>query len=517
MPRIRRASGVREQDLIARAKVLRGSIEGLLPRRTAECPPERFDKLREELEAVRAARDDARRLDRMARWGDSLARSYAGLLKFYLDPSPPVVVAFPLPAGEVSYAPLARAPRETEVAIQQSDDPDRLMLGYMDWSRKGFHFFATRKVLWSTGRSATPPAEFFAERIADLPYRMVEDTAQHRFECPHLKDGEPRPFLAVGWPGAGREFRVCRRCAKDERHLLSALSEGAAVPDPAQEFPVSAELHVSCRGGPECVHAALPPLPKALKRSYELGRLSDAKLLDAYLTEITGRIERTDRPTFVAGGICYGRDLPSFLDALRPSPIERRALERVLGTVDGYFEVDEPSASRALERLWPRHAEAIVRTIVADPHEARRLIEDARGAPGRVAEILKRAQQRSDERELLDQLPRYRTLSREAAWVDRVAREFRTHREVGAERAIVQSLPREGKERGLAFGFLLALGRGPAHAWQFSPTEQEFGTALAEQVRRLLHAPADGYHAALDRLLQSAGVADWGVREASSS
>jgi len=513
MPRIRRASGVREQDLIARAKALRGSVEALLPKRTADCPPERFEKLKEELEAVREARDDAKRLEKVARWGEPLARSYAGLLRFYLEPTTPVVVAFPIPGGEVSYASLAHAPRETEVAVQQSDSPDRLLLGYVEWARRGFHFFATHKTLWCTGRSPTPPPEFLAETIADLPYRLVDNPERHRWECVHLRDGEPRPFLEVAWPGAHGTFRVCRRCVKSERHLLAALSEGAAVPDPTEEFPVSAHLNVACGGGAECVHADLPPLPKALRRSYELGRLSDEQLLDAYLAELRPRIERTSRPTFVAGGRCFGSDLSAFLDALHPTPIERRALEAVLTDLGGYFEVDEPTASRALERLWPNHAESIVGSVVSDPVEARRLIDDARGAPGRIAEILKRLQQRSEEREVLEKLPRYRDLVREAAWVDHVAREFRTHREAGAERAVLHSLPREGKERGIAFAFLVALGRGPAHAWQFSSTEQEFGASLAEAARALLYAPSAGYHDALDRFLNAAGVAAWGTRE----
>ena len=513
MPRIRRGSGVREHDLLARAKVLRESVEPLLPRRTQECPPEKFDRLRDELEAVREDRDDSKRLERASHWGDPMVRSYAGLLKFYLDPQTPPVVSFPLPDGEVSYAPLARAPRETEVAVQQSDTPARLLLGYVDWARKGYHFFATRKVLWCTGRSATPPEEFRTERVAELPYRLAEEPAHHVHLCPHLQANEPRPYLEVGWPGAGTAFRVCRRCAKAERHLLSSLSDGAAGPDPSEEFPVGAEWNVRCKGGPECVHARLPELPRPVRKRYELGRASDAQLLDEYAAELRPRIEGTDRPTFVAGGVCYGSNSAAFLEALDATAIERRAVGRALEDVRGYFEVDEPSASRALERLWPEHAEVIVRTIVPDPAEARRWIDEARGAPGRVAEILKRAQRRSEERQVLDELPRYSRLAREAAWVDRIAREYRTHGNPAAEREILQSLPTEGKERGLAFGLLTALGRGNAHAWQFTKTEQEFGTALADRARSTLAAPADRYHAALDALLQAAGVADWGVRE----
>lgn len=511
MARIRRASGVREHDLVARARALEKDIGPLLPKTTPDCPTDRFDRLRAELEQVREAADDPKRLDRMSRWGDPIARAYAGLLKFAQEPTTPTVVAFPVPGGEVSYAALAKTDREAEVAVQQSDDPARLLLGYLDWTRKGFHFFATRRALICTGRSDQPPADFLSEKISELPYRLSETAGRERYDCPHLAGGEPRPYLEVGWTGAARSFRVCRKCTKDERHLLSSLSDGAAGPDPTSEFPVSAALNVRCGGGEECVHARLPGLPRALVKRYELGRLSDSAFLDAFLDELRPRIERADRPTFVAGGVCYGDRSGAFLDALSPSPVERRALEGVLGDIPGYFEIDEPTASRALERLWADHADGIVRAIVRDPEEARRLVDEARGAPGRVAEILKRAQRKSDERELLGALPQYDRLAREAAWVDHVAREYRTHGDTGAERAIVQSLPREGRERGLGYGLLLALGRGTSHAWQFSSTEREFGQALEAHARELLGAPAAGYHPALDRLLQAAGVADWGT------
>jgi len=515
--RVHKASGVRERDLIARAKLLRGTVDPLLPKLGPDCPSDRFDRRRTELEEVRSARDDDRRLERLSRWGDPLARAYAGLLKFYLDPKPPTVVSFSLPGGEVSYAPFARTDREAEVAVQQSDAPDRLLLGYLDWARKGFHFFATRRMLYCSGLRAEPPPEFRAERVAELPYRLLENANEHRFECPHLQAGEPRPFLEVGWPGGSTVFRVCRRCAKSDRHLLSNLSDGAAGPDPSADFPVSAQLNVHCRGGPECAHASLPPLPRGLRRDYELGKLSDGGLIDAFVAELETRVERTRRPTFIAGGVCYGSDLGPFLNALQPTPVERRALDAVLRSWEGRFEVDEPRASRALERLWSDHAETIVGTIVPDAQEARRLVEETRASPGRVAELLKRAERSSEEKELLDTLPRYSRLAQEAAWVDRVARSYRTHHESGAERTIAQSLPSEGKERGLAFAFLLALGREGAHSWQFSLTEREFGASLKERARELLSAPAAQYHQALDRLLQAAGVADWGQTEASPS
>ena len=513
MARLRRISAVRKEDLLERAKALRGSVEPLLPKLTADCPTDRFDHLRSDLEEVRAVRDDESRLERFARRGDPLARAYAGLLKFYLAPEAPVVATFPLPNGTIPYALLARTDPGMEVAVQHSDDPERLLIGYLDWTRKGFHFFASGDRLWCTGRSSEPPPEFRTAKLAGLPYRLVADPEHHRSVCTHLAEGEPRPYLEVAWPGARTALRVCERCAKPDRHLLSSLSDGIAVPDPMAEFPVTVALNVRCRAGPECVHARLPELPRGLRQLYEKGRLGDADLLREYLGELRPRIEQTSRPTFVANATCFGADLEGFLTALDPSPLERRALESVLRETSGYFSIDRATAGQALEQLWPTHAETIVRSIVQDPQESQKLIDELRRAPpGRVAEILKRVQRLREEREVLGALPRYQGLSPQAEYVDRVARRYRTHGEAGAERSVLEFLPREGNVRSLAFALLLALGRDKSHVWQFSESEQKFGTFLAEAARATLTATPDAYHDALDRLFLAAGVAEWGTR-----
>ncbi|MGI0055429.1 MAG: hypothetical protein ACREBZ_06930 [Thermoplasmata archaeon] len=510
--RMRHASGVRERDLVERARRVRDSVEPLLPQLTPECPTDRFDKLRHELEEVRENRDDASRLARMSRWGDPIVRAYAGLLKFQLEPEMPGLVSFHASGGEVSFAPLGKSTPEAEVAIQHFEDPSRLLLGYVEWARKGFHFFATPNRLWCTGKDPHPPAEFLQAKTSDLPYRLSEDADHQRYLCAHLAAHEPRPYVEVDWPGAGYVFRVCRKCVKGERQLLAALTEDSAVPDPVEEFPVEVALNADCRGGPECVHHTLPSVSRGVRRAYVLGRLSDAQFLSSYLEEIRPRVEATRRTTYVAGGTCFGNDRSAFLEALHPSLIERRALEAALEDVGGLFEIDELSASRALERLWGNHAEEIVHSIVSDPKEAGRYLDEGRHAPGRVTELLKRAQKRSQERELLDSLPHYDHLNREAAYVDAVARAYRTHGAAGAERVAVQSLPHEGKERGLAYGLLMALGRAASHAWQFSDSEKEFGQTLAPRATELLRASAEDYHVALDRLFQTAGVADWGRR-----
>ncbi|MGI0131811.1 MAG: hypothetical protein ACREDK_01750 [Thermoplasmata archaeon] len=508
--RARRASGGREGELLKRATRLRDSVEGLLPRLGPDCPTERFDRLKADLEKVRDLRDDARALGRVGRWSEPIVRAYAGLLRFYLEPDLPGIVVAPIPGGEVTFAPLGGAPTEAQVAVQHSDDPRKLLIGYLDWARKGFHFFATSETLYCTGREARPPEEFLVAQLAQLPYRLAP-TSEGRFDCPHLARGEPIPFLAVGWPEAGRSFRVCRRCAKGDRQLLATLSTGLAVPDPEGTFPVSASLNVDCRAKDDCVHRHLPELPRGLRKRYHYGRLSDEELLEAYRDELAPRLRAGRSPRFVAAGICFGDDRETFLDHLAPSSEERHALTAVLPEVEGLFELDEASASRALERLWHDHADDLVRAIVDDPREAEKLVREAKASPGRVSDLLRRAARANRARAVLDALPRYRHLGPEAAFVDAVARSYRGQGEKVAERTLLQGLPREGKVRGLAYGLLLVLGFAKSHEWQFTETEQQFGRALEERARDLLTGPSTHYHDRLGALLGSAGVTDWGT------
>ena len=510
--RARRASGGREGELVHRAAELRKSVEPLLPTLTPSCPTARFDRMRAALEKVRESKDDAARLEKLGRWGEPLARAYAGLLKFYLDPELPGVLVARYPAGDVTFAPLARAPREAHIAVQLGDDPQRLLLGYLDWARKGFHFFATDRELFCTGPSPEPPRSFRAALLEDLPYRLEPTGDGATLACPHLKAGDPVPYVVVDWAGTDTSFRVCQRCAKGDRQLLAAITRRLAVPKPERAFPFDFQLNVACRAGDACLHARLPGASRRIRKGYLFGRLSDAEALDAYRKEVAARLDADRSPRFVAAGTCYGGDRAAFVAALNPTDEERQALDEVLPSVPGHFEIAEATASQALERLWPQHAARIVAAIVPDPVRAEALVRDARAAPGRVSELLRRAARDTRERELLGRLPQYEGLVPEARLADAVARSFRTGGPTAAQKVLLQSLPREGKERGIAYGLLLALGQAAAQDWQFTATEQEFGRTLVDRARRLLDATPTEYDAALGTLLGAAGVTDWGLR-----
>jgi len=154
--RIRRASNRWEEEFWKRVERLRKSIDPLLPRPVGACPKDAFEKLHARLEEVREERDDPKRLDHLRRWGDDLPRSLAGVLRTYLDEELPPLVTVRLGDGDVPYAPVASAPKEMQIAVQNYDIPRRLLLAYVPMTRKGWYFYAVSDGVITPGSSPVP-------------------------------------------------------------------------------------------------------------------------------------------------------------------------------------------------------------------------------------------------------------------------------------------------------------------------------------------------------------------------
>ncbi len=529
MPRIRTTSGGREGELLARARALRKEPSLLLPRLAKGIPTGPFDKVERDLMAVQEAKKDLAELKRLSGKGEDLARAYAGLL-YYAEERPNVLaIVARHPTGDIPYLPLANSSKESQIAVQYYDDPRRLLLGYVHLARGGFfggggfHFYALEDGILCTGKEADPPPEFVRAALEQLPYRLAppvpKDAASggrteggNVLVCQHLARGDAAAHLLVRWRSVGRTLKVCERCAREDAHLVASLSESMAIPNLEGEFEVDAVLPVRHQHEGSCPLARLPDLPPSLEKRYRAGKMSDAELLKAYREEVDRVLDGVRSTVLVAGGRCYQDDVGKFLDALEPTPAERRALTKVLPHVGHPLISPEARAGKVVELLWKDHALDLLRAAGASEEEARRRETEARNAPGRASEVLNRVAQQVREEAAVAQLPAYRGLVPEAELADRLARLLRTAGAAEVERRISRESPPEGKVRGITWAFLLALGKEGSQAWRFSDTEKEFGAALAPAARRLLEASSSEYHEALNALLLEAGIPTWGER-----
>lgn len=527
MPRIRYTSGGREGEVLSRAKQLRKDPSPLLPRLADDCPTGPFDRIRRDLEAVHEARQDLDDLERLTGRGEELARAYAGLLHWAEERPDMVTLVARYPTGDLPYFPVAKTSVEALIATQYHDDPRRLLLGYVRLAKGGlfggggFHFYALERGILCTGKEADPPEEFVRATLERAPYHLRppsvpatggKEGADGLRVCQHLGRGEAEEHLVIRWRSVGRTLKVCERCAKDDAHLLASLSENMVIPDPDSEFEVEAVLPLRHEHPGSCPLGEIPPLSPATERRYRAGKLSDAEVLKAHSDEVGAAVGSVRAAVYVAGGRCYDGDVGALLQALDPTPVERRALGKVLPTLGSPLICPESRAGKVVEMLWKDHAVELLRAAGASPDEAQRRAAEARSAGGRASEVLNRFAQQRKEEATLAKLPTYGRLVPEAELADRVGRLFRTSGAAEVERMIARESPPEGKVRGIAWAFLAALGKEGSQAWRFSETEQEFGTSLAPAAKRLLEVSPEGYHEALNTLLLEAGIPAWGTR-----
>jgi hypothetical protein len=523
MPRVRPTSGGKEGEILARARALARDFAPLLPRLEGEDPPGPFARLREDLETVHEAREDASTLRRLAGRGEDLARAYAGLLHYAIERPRLDMLVARLPTGDVPYLPVASAPPESLVAVQYYDDPRRRLYGYLKWARGGLlgsggrHFYALEREVVCTGRRAEPPEGFVRATLARLPYRLLESPGEESsrvFECVHRQRGEPDPYLELRWRSAKLSLRLCRRCAREDAHILGGLLENMLVPDPEREFEVRLRQPLRHVHESPCAPQGLESLASPDLRRYRAGRLSDREFLEGYATLWEEAFQRDRTSGWVVAGVCYGHDADRLLEDLRPNPVEREALRAGLREQQGGLWVSEATPGKVLEALWPEHGPALLTAIGATEAEVSRYVRSGESPPHRVSELLARLSREHRQREAIAALPTYGDLPPEAAFVDGLARAYRTDGEPAVEKRILSSTPPEGKLRGIAWAFLLAIGRDRHQAWRFSDTEQEFGRALRPAAEELLRAPPEDYHRALKTFLRQAGLSTGPIGDA---
>jgi hypothetical protein len=521
MPRAHKTTGAKEEALLKKARELKRDPSPLLPALSDECPTAPFDRIRSDLTKVKESADDVEALKKYMVRGENLARAYAALLYFAEERPEAVMAVVAHPTGTIPYLTLGTASPEGQIAVQYYDDPRRLLLGYANLAKAGlfggggFHFYALERRVVCTGKEARPPAEFISATIARLPYKLLpmESKGLKKRVCAHLQRGETLPFLEISWAAAEMTFNICRKCVREDAHLLASLLESMAVPNPDEIFEVKVEYPLEHKHqGQPCQVWSFPAMSASNEKRYRKGKISDSELLGEYLKECEGALLASSGALFVAGGRCFGSDAKAFVDDLSPTAAERKALTEVVGTISSPLLVTERTAGKALEALWKDHAQELVEAMGVTGEEEMRLVKEFSNSPGRVSELLERLYRKERERAVLSSLPEYSDLVPEAQFCIEISRLYRTQGDTFVEQRLASSLPESGKERGLAWGFLLAMGKAAErHEWRFTNTEKEFGEALSPAALKLLKASPEEYHSALSELLSAAGVTAWGT------
>ncbi len=484
-----------EKDLLEKARMLAEDPHLLMPRCAKDCRGCDLRKSVEKMEKVAERRHDPKKLDFSMNWGDQLVRAYAATISLHVAGKVPYLATTKTPMGEVSFAIRGKVDRDKLIGVQHYDHPElRLLALWSTAQKKGLHIYSTEKEAVCSPEGAAPPAEYVEEALDLLPYDLDEGE-----QCPHVKEGGG---IKVRWKGAGRTIGICPSCAEDV-NTVHVLASRIAAQDPTDDFEVEVVSDLKCTADcSDCKVKGAFQLSKDLVGRYLKAELNDRTLLDEQSKARAAAVRARQDEVYMVGGTCYGRDKDRFLEALRGTPAEKKAIAGLISSRKMCVLSRTDQTANLLADLWAENKEALLGAVASPEIVKRVLAERSELTP---SQMVVEAERLENYRGIEGQLPDLRGLGPVGSLSDRVARTAKTEGKEAALRQIEKGRGADHKARSVSYAFLTALGEGQSRAWQFTREEMDFGSYLAPFAQRLMDEKGEGYADALALLLEASG------------
>jgi hypothetical protein len=481
-----------EREMLATSKRLADDPSVVIPKILDEVRKSPFARLEKDLDKVLRYKDEAESLIKLAAKGDQLVRAYAAAISLSASGKLPYLTTAELPVGVVSYALRGKVDREKLIGLQHFDDPDLRLLAYWDIAREEkLHIYSAEQGLFCSISGPKAPAEYVKDMLDNLPYRTVEGSCGHN----------DRAAVRIKWISANKELRVCAECASDvntAHHLMARV----AAPEPFDDLKVNVD-HKYIGGRAECKgEFSTPP---ALIDQYLQGELDDAGLIAAHV-QAKGDWMRSRGKIYILGQECFGQDGEAFLNALKGSDLERKALQAVIAT-NAPIVSGQNQAGKVIGEAWETHGKVML-IAVSDELTASKVIGLKDSTPG---QMLAEANRLVQERQVLCALPNYQQLGPLGQLADSLARAYKLDKAPAMLR-LIERTEKEHRLRAVCFAFLEAVGEGQSRKWQFNNEERDYGVHLSSSAKVMVTSCGEEYHQALLDLLRDSGSGETAVR-----
>lgn len=507
----RTASKVQEKELISKAKQLLKNSDLIVPKCEHEgrCV---FDKIRRQIDRVQSYAHDEKKLAKLARSGDQLARAYAATLLLSHSEKAPYLAVFRTPFGEIAYAMRGKVKKEKLIGVQHYDKTKWKLLSVLDLAtKKGLHIYSTKKGMVCKGREVKPPEYFVKEMISGLKYDLKNE--EKMFICDHIsaKDVKKKkaisyPYILLRWKSADIGIAVCSKCTSKKSNIMASITQNMAVPKPENDFDIDVITNLRCKADCEqCKIDKHLDVDEEAKKSYFEGSLSDFGLMKKHLENYEEFLKRGDKRVYVIDENCYGNDMDAFIEALNPTEEEKKGLKTMLKKIESPIIVTNATPNKVLSQFWNEYGKEVIKVIVGDEETAQSLFDKAEKSKVTPSQILKEANILTKERDIISALPKYKVLTPIAKFADSIARTYMTQGKGDALRAIEHYKGGDTRIKSVAYAFLLALEQGASKKWQYTKTETDFAQFLKEPALKLLNSKPKEYHDNLQNLLSATG------------
>ncbi|ODS35992.1 MAG: hypothetical protein A7315_04800 [Candidatus Altiarchaeales archaeon WOR_SM1_79] len=507
----RTASKVQEKELISKAKKIRKNPDLILPKCEHEgrCA---FDKIRRQIRRVQIFADDEKKLTKLSKSGDQLARAYAATLLLAHQEKAPYLAVFKTPFGEIAYAMRGKVKKEKLIGVQHYDKPKWKLLSVMDLAKKkGLHIYSTKKGMVCMGREAKPPDYFVKEMMDTLKYDLNKEN--NIYSCEHIskKDVEKKitsskPYLLLNWKSPGKKVAICSKCASKKSNILASINQNLAIPDLEKDFEIDVITGLKCET--ECDKCEVEKqinVDEEVKNTYSNGGLSDQGLMEKHMEKFQDFLKSGDKKVYIIDDNCYGNDMDTFISALNPTDYERQGLSVILKKIKKPVVVSKATPNKVLNMFWSEYGAEAINEIIGDEETAKELFNKTDTSKTSPSQILREASILTKERDIISALPDYESLPSLAKFADNIARIYMTQGKDDALRAIEHYKGGDTKIKSVAYAFLLALDQGASKKWQYTKTEIDFAQFLKNPASKLLNSDPENYHDNLQDLLSATG------------
>lgn len=481
------APKTKEKEIVERAKKLFQNPLLIVPYPLDAKSEKPISKLRKEIEKLNEIKEDVKRLEKLSK-KKGLVGALAGTLLIAHSEKAPYLALAKMGKRNIMYAIRGKADREMLISFQYFDDPVLRLLGFKSFVIKN------KLILYSwdnrfvcTDKDNIVPDEFLEFVIKKLDLKRDNDCACCRHLTSDMLNGKERPntdYIKIKWKNV--TIGVCKECGR-ERNTFIEISKHFI--DPLLKDHLSLEVILS--------------VSKEAQRYYTdeylFGSIStDAALINKNLEEwkksLRGKV-------FILKDKNFRKDMESFIDALKPNEIEKRALRIILSRIEEPIIADEASASKVLNTYWKRFGRDVLEHFTKD----KELAEELYSYDYPPSKILEIAWDLMEKKEKLSRYPSFATMPPVAKFVDKLVK---TYVLFGKDKVIsmLSRPPENVKERAIAYAFLLALGKGADRKWQYTKVEQEYGEYLKEFVEKLLNSSPERYRENLNALLAASGL-----------
>ncbi|MDG6217851.1 MAG: hypothetical protein QCI00_00225 [Candidatus Thermoplasmatota archaeon] len=497
---VRTASKTMEKQIVSSAQRLYENPLLILPDYQDNVSKKSFKKLSSQLSKIEQQKDDVKKLERIAK-KQSIPSAVAGTLLIAHSKKTPFLASAQYSTESVFYAQRGNASKEYLIAAQHTNNPFFRLFGIRDiaWKHR-LHIYSWDTGFLSTGLVAQPPKGFIDYIFKTVGYSVQKNNVV----CQHLsskileqRNTIEKPYLMVHWNSADVSIGICEHCTSKKTNIIFSITKYMIEPDIREDFTVSIIGEVIKKGDKDKEYETM------FLEDYFNGVLSDHQLIQKNMENRVEKLRNSEMINYILDGNSFGDDANSFIDSLKPTDIERKALRFFLKNSSRSVVVSDATPNMVMEMFWSEHGKDFLITLLDDVET----VEHLYSLHETPSVIVKTAAQLQKRRMVLQRLPQYSNLPSIPYFVDSLTRIYKTE---GIDKMIaaVKQRPDTPQGKAMAYAFLQAVGKAQEEKWRFSKIEVESGEFLTPYVKRLLLEDPDSYHSVFQELLKASGSSE---------